>query len=168
MKCDNCGGDSVEVLGTVREKDPRIGEYEIQNAKYFECTSCKDRVYPIETARRLDSERKNVLSAMIKRLPIGRFITAAETAEMLGITRQALHKHRRVRKGFIYQTDISGKTVYHRESAELFKKTGDGRFPLEETASVLSTVRPFVFPQPTATKPAVVAEGKVKYVTKKK
>ncbi|MBA4387431.1 MAG: hypothetical protein C0404_05580 [Verrucomicrobia bacterium] len=168
MKCNNCGGDSVEVVGTVREKDPRIGEYEIQNAKYFECTSCNVRLYPVETARRLDAERKRVLVSMIRRRPIGEFISAAETAEYLGVTRQALHKHKRVRKGFIYQTEVSGKTVYHRMSVELFKKTGDGRFPLDETAVVLSPVRPFVFPQPRTTKSSVVAEGKVKYVIKKK
>ena len=60
-------------------------------------------------------------------------MSAAAAADLLGVSRQALHKHRRIRKGFIYQTELSGKTVYLRESVELFKKTGDGRFSLHSS-----------------------------------
>lgn len=130
MKCRNCGSDCILFIGTIKEKDARIDDYEVKNAKYYECISCSDRLYPLETAKRLDEKRREILSALIQKYPISDFMSAAETAEFLGITRQALHKHRRIRNGFIYQTFLSGKTVYLRKSAELFKKTDDGRFSL--------------------------------------
>jgi hypothetical protein len=156
MKCDNCGSDCIEVVGTIREKDPRIGNYEIQNTKYYECISCNERVYPLETANRLDQRRKEILSALIRKRPISHFMSASETAECLGITRQALHKHRRIRKGLIYQTELSGKTVYLAESVALFKKTGDGRFPLSTSLYEESATRYINVPVPMLALPPLL------------
>jgi len=133
MKCGICGDDSVLCIGTIREKDIRIGDYEIAHAKYYKCISCNERLYPLDTVKSLDKKRSEILSTLIREHPIGDFMSASETARFLGITRQALHKHSRIRNGFIYQTDFSGKTVYLRKSAELFKKTDDGRFSLSPT-----------------------------------
>lgn len=156
MKCDNCGSDCVEVAGTIREKDPRIGDYEVQNAKYYECISCNERVYSLETAHRLDQRRTEVLSALIRKRPISHFMSASGTAECLGITRQALHKHRRIRKGLIYQTELSGKTVYLAESVALFKKTGDGRFPLSTPLYEESATQYINVPAPMLTLPPLL------------
>ena len=49
---------------------------------------------------------------------------------MLGVSRQALHKHRRIRRGFIFQTMFDGKIVYLKQSVFQYMKKGDGRFSL--------------------------------------
>lgn len=148
MKCRNCGSDCSLFIGTIKEKDARIGDYEVANAEYYECISCNDRLYPLDTAKRLDKKRREILSALIRKHLISDFISAAETAEFLGITRQALHKHRRIRNGFIYQTDFSGKTVYLRKSVELFKKTDDGRFSLSPALDAETSTKHIMITMP--------------------
>lgn len=145
MKCDLCGKECRAMSGPITEKDSKVGEYTISDAPYFRCVSCDEVVYPVETARLLDRKRQEVEASLIRARSIQEFWSAAETAEFLGISRQALHKHARIRRGFICQTDLGGKTVYLRESVRLFKKTGDGRLPLvinEDESKDHATLKP--------------------------
>jgi hypothetical protein len=64
------------------------------------------------------------------------FVTPKEAADILDITRQALHKHHRIQKGFIYSIVIGGRKLFNRVSVQLFKETGDGRFNLITENSV--------------------------------
>jgi len=57
-------------------------------------------------------------------------VTSSEAARILDISRQALHKNRRIKNGFIFHTRFGNGIVYLRKSVELFKETGDGRYPL--------------------------------------
>ena len=89
---------------------------------------CDEYLYPLETAKVLDKKRNEIMEGLIRRYPIEDFMTATEAAKSLDMSRQALHKNRRIRRGFIYQTKFYGKTVYLKKSVERFKEKGDGRF----------------------------------------
>ena len=67
-------------------------------------------------------------------MPITDFVGAKKAASQLGMSRQAIHKHSRIKRGFVYFITIEGKIFYHLESLMLFKETGDGRFNLANKA----------------------------------
>ncbi len=129
MKCAECSGNYREKSGFLEVIDPYLGPIAASGI-YDECETCGDILYTIELARAIDAARKAREQELLKQMPIGDFLSAAETASLLGISRQALNKHRRIRRGFIYHTTIGGFTVYLKKSVIQFKETGDGRFPL--------------------------------------
>jgi hypothetical protein len=100
----------------------------------MKCNNCGDLLYSVEAARNIETARKMALQGILQSKPISAFLSAAETAVYLDISKQALHKHRRIRRGFIFQTEFGGKIVYLKKSVELFKKTGDGRFELQQSS----------------------------------
>ena len=130
MKCDECGGKYRTVSGDLKWDDPYVGSFVVKDVHYRKCERCGQALLPLETAEAIEKRRGERRDELLKALPLGAFLTAAETAATLGISRQALHKHRRVRRGFVYQTGFCGGTVYLEESVKRFKSTGDGRFPL--------------------------------------
>ena len=130
MKCHKCGKVLVERHGRLEVNDKYIGPYSVDNVVYSECIDCKDRIFPLKTLISLERERERCTDKLVRDYSFDSFVTAREAADFLGISRQALHKHRRIRRGFIYQTKFGGKPVYLRQSVLLFKLTGDGRFPL--------------------------------------
>lgn len=139
MKCENCGSKYVKKYGKLEEMDDSIGPYSVDNVAYFQCSGCDEYLYPLKTVKALEKKRNEVLQKIIRKYPIESFWIAKETANYLSISRQALHKHRRIRRGFIYQTKFGDKMVYLKESVIRFKKTGDGRFCLVKRKEVSST-----------------------------
>ena len=63
MMCLECGGNYIKKIGTLKEKDKVVGEYEIYNAEYYECDKCKDKMYPLKTAQLLDKKREEIKTA---------------------------------------------------------------------------------------------------------
>ena len=135
MRCYQCGGRYIAKHESLEFTDKYIGPFTVETAEYFECDKCGDYLFSPETSKRIEKARRLALEEKLQSLPITDFVTAAEAATILGISRQALHKHRRIRRGFIFQTQLSDKTVYLRKSVDLFKVTGDGRFQLVEPES---------------------------------
>ena len=103
--------------------------------EYYKCDCCDDFLFPLETAQAIERSREARLREILLGLPLVDFVTASEAATLLGISRQALHKHRRIRRGFIFRVRFGDKVVYLRRSLELFKAKGDGRFTLREPES---------------------------------
>ena len=130
MKCNQCGGQYIIKHDGLELTDAYVGPFAVKVVEYLECEGCGDKAYPPETILEIEKARKLVLEEKLQSFPLRDFVSAAEAASMLGISRQALHKHRRIRRGFIFQTQFSDKAVYLRRSVELFKETGNGRFPL--------------------------------------
>lgn len=135
MRCYQCGETYIAKHESLEFTDKHIGPFTVEAAEYFECDKCGDYLFSPETSKRIETARRLVLEEKLQSLPISAFITAAEVATILGFSRQALHKHRRIRRGFIFQTQFFDKTVYLRKSVDLFKETGDGRFQLVEPES---------------------------------
>lgn len=130
MKCYECGGQYREIHGDLVIDDEYVGTFLVTAVHYRKCGSCGQVLYPLDTAEAIEKRRSERRDELLQGRPISAFLTASETATTLGISRQALHKHRRIRRGFIYQTAFCGGVVYLEESVNLFKRTGDGRFRL--------------------------------------
>jgi len=130
MLCLKCGVEYEERRGDLIINDDFVGSYSVSSATWKECPECGRRLFNPQTLERMEAERQRTLDSLLRQRPIGDFLTATETAALLGISRQALHKHRRIRRGFIYSIRRNGKTEYLKESVLLYKKTGDGRFSL--------------------------------------
>ena len=130
MNCYECGGAYQEKTDLLEILDPDVGKISIQGIPYYQCENCDDVLYTEEMFRAIETKRNGRIHELLSQFPIGNFITAAEAASILGISRQALHKNRRINNGFIHQTKFGGASVYLRQSVLQFKKTGDGRYPL--------------------------------------
>lgn len=131
MNCLQCDGTYIEKSGNYEIIDPYVGKMIIQGVTYYQCDKCKDILYSEAMAQAIESKRNNRLHEILSKYPVSDFISAAETASILGISRQALHKNRRINHGFIYQTTFCGLNVYLKQSVQRYKKTGDGRFHLD-------------------------------------
>lgn len=130
MKCLECGGTYQSHTGELSITDDYVGEFTIARLTYMKCDSCGDLMFAPTAAKLIEYSRKSALENAIKARPLKEFISASEAAAILGISRQALHKHRRIRHGFIFQTRFEGKIVYLKRSVLRFKQISDGRFPL--------------------------------------
>ena len=133
MKCRECGGTYRDREDSVFLADRYVREVSLEQLRFSECDTCKSRLFSLETAERIEGERERRLQTVLQSRPLREFVCAADACKILGITRQALSKHRRIRRGFIFQTQFGGKMFYLRESVKRFKETGDGRFALGET-----------------------------------
>lgn len=133
MKCQKCTeGQYKKVIDDYEADYLYIGKFIVRNLELLKCDNCGDILLPIEAARKIDAEKERILCEFLQSLPLRSFIPAKEAATSLGVSRQALHKHKKIARGLIYQTTFGGKRVYLRKSVELFKKKGDGRFPLTD------------------------------------
>ncbi len=130
MKCGSCGAELVSVAGPLRLSDGFVGPYVANVRDHLECAVCGEILIPGEAAAVVDAARLRRLEELLLTRPLGDFVTASQAAEMLGVSRQALHKNRRVRNGFIFHVRFGENVLYLQQSVELFKELGDGRFPL--------------------------------------
>ena len=132
MRPCECGGIYEKMQGPLEIDDRYVGLLRLESADYYECPDCKDRIYPLDTARFIESEREKITEEILQAQPLHAFLSAADTAAQLGISRQALHKNKRIRQGFIYRTSLGGLAVYLKKSVDLYREKGDGRFLLSE------------------------------------
>jgi hypothetical protein len=135
MKCYECGGEYIDKTDDLELSNWIIGKFVLKNANFQRCRNCGDLLLPSETAVTADTEEQRLLKEHLESLPVADYISAAEAAVILGITKQALHKHRRIKNGFVFSINHGGRTEYLRKSVELFKETEDGRFPLFSSAT---------------------------------
>lgn len=131
MNCYQCGGVYESKSDSLQIFDFYVGKIEVRNTPYYECTHCHDILYTQEMSRAIETERNRLIHELLIQFPLAHFLNSTQVASMLGISRQALHKHRRINHGFIYQAKSAGITLYLKESVLRFKRTGDGRFPLQ-------------------------------------
>ncbi len=135
MKCYECGRDYIKHEGIVELSDKRIGKFNINLELYYKCEGCGSLLFPKESADKIALEEDKICNELIRKLPVEEFIMPTEAANILGMTRQAFHKNKRIKKGFIYSVIIGGKRLYSSKSVGLFKKNNDGRFNLVENAA---------------------------------
>ena len=134
MTCLNCGGSYISTHGDLRLFDKSIGFYRVRDVDYSHCNKCGRKLYTSTTCTAIEQARDSVLEDAIRHEAVSNFITSTEVCMILDITRQALSKHRRIRRGFIYTIELGGIKLYHRKSVEQFKDSGDGRFRLHADA----------------------------------
>jgi len=132
MDCLECGGTYTEKSGTYLLADPYVGKIIVEGVSYYQCDKCGDILYSEAMAQAIESQRNERIHELLSQFPIRDFISSADTASILGISRQALHKNRRINHGFIYQLKFGLLTLYLKQSVDQYKETGDGRFPLHQ------------------------------------
>jgi len=130
MNCYECGGTYQEKTGTLQITDPYVGLVSVRGVLYYQCDKCNDRLYTEEMSQAIEAKITKRTHKILNQYPISEYIGATETASLLGVSRQALHKNRRISHGFIYQIKFNGNTVYLKRSVLQYKDTGDGRFSL--------------------------------------
>ena len=138
MRPCECGGVYEKMQGPLEIDDRYVGLLKLESADFYECPDCKDRVYPLDTARAIENARAKITEEILQAQPLHAFLSAADTAALLGITRQALHKNKRIRHGFIYRTSLGGLVVYLKKSVDLYREKGDGRFLLSDLINARS------------------------------
>ena len=111
MLCNECGGKYMAKKGSIEIADPFAGSLKVNNVEYSQCEGCGNQLLPLETARKIGKVREAALQSLIQAQPISAFVSATEAADYLEITRQALHKHQRIRRGFVFQTRIDDKVL---------------------------------------------------------
>lgn len=143
MDCISCGVEFSEKKGTLSFSDRIIGEYSVSNVLYYHCSECSEYLFPPETIDKLEKTRAKRTKELIDQLSIRKFVSASEAAELLGISRQAFHKHRHIKRGFIFSTTINEKKYFVRRSVLLFKENGDGRYPLVPSSWKMGLIKTF-------------------------
>lgn len=141
MKCPHCSGHYVERHEDLRFEDTVCGSLVLAKAAFDKCDSCGDVLLHPGTGDRVHDAIVETTARLLNRLPVGDFVMARQAAALLGISVQAFSKHRRIQRGFVHQIDLDGHTCYNRASLLLFKRTGDGRFPLATTCATVSVPR---------------------------
>ncbi len=139
MKCLDCGGEYIELIANIDIEDISIGEFTVENVTHRKCSSCGGLLFPLETVKIIEAKEKEIKEYRLGQYPITDFIGAVDAAKILSVTRQALHRNRRIRRGFIYSVRFDGKIAYLKESVRLYKDTGDGRFMLANPDIVIQT-----------------------------
>lgn len=159
MKCNDCGGDYKKIKDShYRVEDEFLGSFTVPDVEFLKCGKCGEVLLSPETVAKIENEESRVLDGLLQNMPISAFLSSAETAAVLGISRQALHKHRRISRGFIFQTSFGGSKVYLKESVECFRKKGDGRFKLIATQADSATKLQVARRDPACDTPLCVAE----------
>jgi len=138
MRCHDCGGSYKRLKGPLRIPDPYVGSFEVDIPEYLKCENCEEYLLPGRWAEEVDRARARKLEELLTTTPLREFVTSSEAARLLGISRQALHKNRRIRNGFIFHTRFGSGIVYLRKSVDLFKETGDGRYTLWKSLGQVS------------------------------
>jgi hypothetical protein len=132
MRPCECGGMYEKMRGPLEIDDRYVGLLKLESEDYYECPDCKDRIYSLEMARAIENEREKITEEILQAQSLHAFLSAADTAAQLGLSRQALHKNKKIRQGFIYRTSLGGLAVYLKKSVDLYREKGDGRFLLSE------------------------------------
>jgi hypothetical protein len=135
MRCHECGGTYRTRKGTLRLPDDVVKLLVVPDVEYLECDECGELMFPFETAKKIGDTRDREISEFLRSRPSDDFISATGAAAMLGISRQALQKHRRISRGFVYQRREGRIAMYLKDSGRQFKETGDGRIPLSVSAA---------------------------------
>jgi hypothetical protein len=135
MECSECTGEYSEELGTLTVPDPYVGLIRLKDVTYYICPDCSDILYTEETSEAIFKKRLEQIQEFVNNYPIKDFFSTSDAASILSISRQALHKNQRIRRGFIYQSKLGSSLFYLKQSVylykdNLYKDTGDGRFPL--------------------------------------
>jgi len=132
MKCAECNENLETITGDFQSKNKSLGDIIVPEISYTKCNNCGVILLDPEMAQKITTFKRQREIELIKRLPVGEFLTVTEVIEVLEITKQAFSKNNKIKRNFIYNINIGKKKLYHRKSVELFKSTGDGRFLLSK------------------------------------
>ena len=149
-KCYECGS-RLSMGFEYSWENKFLGEFSIlcNEGEFYSC-ACGNELISLSLLRRIEQEeQKRVEQLLLNSVDCdfekykNELISCNELGRVLGISRQAISKNRRI-KTLIYKVVINNETFYWRESAVLFKKYGDGRFDLRkhQKVHVIKIIKP--------------------------
>ncbi len=134
MTCYDCGNTYIKHNGLLSLSNKRIGSYDIHIDEYYKCEGCGSILFPKEAVIKIILKEDEIYNNLIRKLPVDEFIMPIEAANILGISKQAFHKNKRIKRGFIYFVVIDGRKLYSKKSVIMFREKNDGRFDLVKAA----------------------------------
>lgn len=142
-KCYECGS-SLSMGFEYSWENKFLGEFSIlcNEGEFYSCT-CGNELISLSLLRRIEQEeQKRVEQLLLNSVDCdfekykNELIPCNELGRVLGISRQAISKNRRI-KTLIFKVIINRETFYWKDSAVLFKKSGDGRFDLRKHQTII-------------------------------
>ncbi|NNK95544.1 MAG: hypothetical protein HKP41_14430 [Desulfobacterales bacterium] len=141
MNCSLCNAETTRKTGDHLCESNIIGDVLVPLVEVETCSSCGALQLSTESERKVADYLKMLEKNAIISLPADNLISAGQAAGILGISKQAFSKNPKIKKGFVYFTYVGTKKVYFRSSVELFKRSGDGRFPIIQWRSSVPSDR---------------------------
>ncbi|MEE4166519.1 MAG: hypothetical protein V2I35_11020, partial [Desulfocapsaceae bacterium] len=130
MNCSLCNSKTRHKKQDYVHTSNIIGEVLVPAIELTECRGCGHVKLSSEACDEVRNFVAEQEQKAITTLPANGLISAGQAAGILQVTKQAFSKNSKLKKGFVYSVMIGEKRAYFRSSVELFKKTGDGRFPI--------------------------------------
>lgn len=134
MKCEKCGAVMKKGTGSVFFKSKVLGSVSIPGLKVEACSGCDAQLLvPSESDKMIQLVLK-AESERISHEKFSDFVSLNEAAHILGQSKQAFNKNKKIQAGFIMSAVKDSRRFYLRASVEMFLEQGDGRFYLGRNA----------------------------------
>ena len=127
--CSHCESKLISKKGYVATSKI-IGKQSMASITTLYCPSCEDVLLTNSEAQKVSRNLKLAERAAIGQLAIDDFVTLTEAAKLLRVSKQAVSKNPRIKRGLVFFVKKGSSVLYHKKSLELFKANGDGRFKL--------------------------------------
>ncbi|MEJ2137491.1 MAG: hypothetical protein P8X86_19880 [Desulfofustis sp.] len=141
MNCSLCNAEITRKTEDHLCKSKIIGDVLVPLVEVEACSSCGALQLSAEAEPKVSDYLKMLEKNAIINLPADNLVSAGQAAGILGVSKQAFSKNPKIKKGYVYFTYVGTKKVYFRSSVELFKKSGDGRFPITQWKSSVPSDR---------------------------
>lgn len=145
MNCSLCNAKTRQKREDYFHISKIIGAVLVPAIKFSECLGCGEVTLSPEANDEVSIYVAEQELSAITTLPANDLISAGQAANILQVTKQAFSKNSKCKKGFVYSIMIGAKKAYFRSSIELFKKTGDGRFPITRWKSSVPDNSIFIY-----------------------
>jgi hypothetical protein len=132
MNCCECGKE-MRLPGTYSWKDEYLGSFSINCAEEYHCCDCENELLNFSLMLKIeDEEQKRIEQLLLNSVDCNMekfksHLMGSESVEY--ILGKSVKEDGRIRT-LIFQVIIRGIPFYWKESVQLFKETGDGRFKL--------------------------------------
>ncbi len=137
MKCFNCeNGKFVEVKENYIKKFKYIGSVEVENATFEKCFECNEKIIPSKLIKKIEEQKKEIISDYLKTKPIDDFLDRSELADRFEISRQAISKNKKMQKNIFNYMRKETQQMFFLPSIKQFELTGDGRFDIDKNSLV--------------------------------
>jgi hypothetical protein len=135
MNCRLCNTETLTKTQDILSGNRLAGNAIVPLVEVEECSACGEIALSTKAENEMAAYLKMRQKKVMAGLPVDDLISAGQAAEILGVTKQAFSKNPKIKKGFVYFTQVGAKKNYFKTSVELFKATGDGRFPMTKWSS---------------------------------
>ena len=145
-----CGGNTGVIKDYFIFESKSIGSILVPNIEFEFCPQCGERLVSGSEGEKILDFVRNKEEETVRSIPVRHFVTAAQAAKILGVTKQAFSKNKKVKRGMIFNILLGSRKLYLKKSVELFKECDNGIFLLTQeqeykrNVATTRTRKPFV------------------------